>query len=399
MTHHLRRQDGSALVTALLVTMLFLMAGFAVVATVDTQSRESRRERVRDASFQLAEGVLNSEIYRLSQAWPGETSEDYPSCTKTTGGLSCPSTATLTAQFANVDYGTWADVTWTTRVFDNGGAASDYYSDPAVAQQPGHDANGDGKLWVRAQSLVRGHRRTLVALVRAERLSANLTPNKTLVAGFFQTSNMGNKVIIDNRGSGEVWVRCGGASFAPPQTNCADYANDNGKLQVSPERVYSDPNYPNGMSVDALDRVRAQAASQGNYYATGCPAGLAGDKPGEVVFIENANSCKYNGNTVYNTPTVPGSVVIARGEIEILGNSEFYGLIYHANVDNAAAIRVTVQGNGLVTGGVVVDGRGGVQTGSSKENLIHDPNAGQSLDTFGTAGIVQNSFREIRASS
>ena len=35
--------------TAVLVTMLLLMAGFAVVATVDTQSHESRRERERDA--------------------------------------------------------------------------------------------------------------------------------------------------------------------------------------------------------------------------------------------------------------------------------------------------------------------------------------------------------------
>jgi Tfp pilus assembly protein PilX len=401
MNPHLRRQDGSALVTALLVSMIFLLAGMAVVSTVDTQSHESRRERERDASFQLAEGVLNSQIYRLSQSWPSKGGANYTACTNGTGGLDCPATATLTQSFSNVDYGvgTWKDVAWSTRVYDNGGTASRYYSDTAVTGQPARDLNGDNKVWLRAEAVVRGHRRVLVALVKAENLSANITPNKTLVAGYFDVSNNGAKTIIDNGGSGEVWVRCGAQPFDPPVTDCASYRVVDSKVsQVAPERVYSDANYPNAMAPEALDRVRDLAIAQENYTASGCPERLDGNVPGEVVFIENAINCKYNGNNVYNSPTVPGSLVIANGTLEILGNAEFYGVVYHANVANSSGILFRVHGNGLVKGGVIVDGLGGVGTGSSHVNLVHDPNAGGSLQTFGTAGIVQNSFREIDAS-
>ena len=67
MRPRLSSERGSALVTALLVTMLFMMLGLATVSLVDTQQRESGRERVRESSFSLAEGALNSQIYLLSR--------------------------------------------------------------------------------------------------------------------------------------------------------------------------------------------------------------------------------------------------------------------------------------------------------------------------------------------
>ena len=60
MTKHLlSRQDGNALVTALLVMFLFTILGVTTLTLVDQQQKESGRERVRESSFALSEGVLN----------------------------------------------------------------------------------------------------------------------------------------------------------------------------------------------------------------------------------------------------------------------------------------------------------------------------------------------------
>ena len=65
---------------------------------------------------------------------------------------------------------------------------------------------------------------------------------------------------------------------------------------------------------------------------------------------------------------------------------------------------LTLQGNGCVFGSVVVDGAGGLEVGSSSGaskcngNVGFNANAANNLRAYGTAGIVQNSFREIVAS-
>jgi hypothetical protein len=219
-------------------------------------------------------------------------------------------------------------------------------------------------------------------------------PRAALVAGHFETSNNGNKVIIDTNGEsnqfspGDIIVRC---SLAV--ADCATY--ESGKGQIEPDTVRSDPAQPRAVSLEALDQLRNRAKAEGNYYA-GCAPSLAGDQPGELVFIENASGCRYNGNDTYNTAAKPGYVVIAHGTIdEINGNATFYGIIYHANLDNLSGDVITLGGNVSVFGSTVIDGPGGLSAGSSKINLVYDPNALDGFKAFGTAGIVQNTFREV----
>ena len=105
-------------------------------------------------------------------------------------------------------------------------AGSNFYDDSVLAG-PSADANGDGYLWVRATAVIRGKRRTLVALVKAEQTTLNF-PRATLVAGKFDTTNNGNKTIIDNDGEsnqftpGDVIVRCSFPSGNPPATGQSD---------------------------------------------------------------------------------------------------------------------------------------------------------------------------------
>jgi len=385
---------GSALIPALLITAILLGFGMASLSLVDGEQRDSRRERERESSFQLAEGVLNAEIYRLSTRWPGKESAPYPSeCTATSTHADCPGGTTLQANFSSPDY--TRPTSWKVQVRDNAdGAQKNFYSESLInGSSTYNDANGDNFLWVRAEADVAGRKRVLVALVEAENVTLNF-PNATLVAGKFEVSNNGNKVMIDTNGVNNEWtpgdiiVRC-----ALTDPNCAKW--NQGKGQIEPATIRSNPDQPKAVSPEALDQLRARAKAEGNYY-TGCAPSLQGvNGPGGMVFMENAEGCHFNGNQVYNSPTKPGYVVIANGTPTLNGNAEFYGVIYHANESESNAMLINMKGNISIFGSIVIDGAGGLSAGSSKVNLVYNPNAFAGLQAFGTAGLVQNTFREV----
>ncbi len=387
---------GSALVPALLIMSILLAFGAASLALVEGDQSDSRRERERESSFQLAEGVLNAEIYRLSTRWPAATSLPYPTaCTAVSPEVDCPGGATLQANFSGPDYN--RPTTWKVQVRDNAdGTQKNFYSEALIATNPPKDANGDKFVWVRAEAQVAGRERVLVALVEAENVTLNF-PTAALVAGKFEVSNTGNKVLIDTNGDnnefapGDIIVRCN-----KDAAGCAEW--DKGKGQVSPDTVKTVADQPSAVTPEQLEQLRAQAQSQGNLYpqgGTNCPASLQGDVAGEVVFIEDADSCSpYNGGTI-NTQTKPGFLVIAKGSIKLDGNMTFYGIIYHANQNNRSDMLIDLKGTVAIYGGVVIDGAGGLSAGSSMQNLVYDPGASGGLVGFGTAGLVQNTFREI----
>lgn len=392
LTHRLAGARGSALVPALLVMFLLIAFASATAALVDGDQVDSRHERERESSFQMTEGVLNAQIYQLSVRWPGATTATaYPSaCTPSTLHADCPTATTVQQSFAGVDYGSSTD--WVAQIRDNGGPSPNYWTDELLASQPSYDANDDNFLWVRASGVVRDRQRSLVALVEAENVTLNF-PRATLVTGHFETSNSGNKVIIDTNGEanqfspGDIIVRC---PLGTP--GCASYDADKG--QIAPDTIRANPIQPRAVSVEALDQLRERARAEGNYY-TGCAPSLAGNQPGELVFMENATTCKYNANTTYNTAEKPGYVVIARGNVTINGTATFYGIIYHANLDDLTDNLITLSGNVSVYGSIVIDGPGGLSAGSSKVNLVYDPNVFNGFRAFGTTTIVQNTFREI----
>jgi type II secretory pathway pseudopilin PulG len=398
LTHRLADARGSALVTALILMSIMLALGASAAVMVQGDQSDSRRERERESSFQLAEGVLNAQIYRLSTRWPGRESAPYQtSCVASSTSPDCPGGTTLQQNFLGPDYN--RPVSWSVQVRDNDltSGAANYYTDAVLTTTVPRDENGDNFIWVRAQADVAGHRRTLVALVEAEDVPLAF-PRAALVAGHFKVSNNGNKVMIDTNGEsneftpGDIIVRCSiGAA------DCDDWNKDKG--QVEPNTVKSNLSQPNALTPEALEILRERAKAQGNWYA-GCAPSLEGrGGAGEIVFMENAEGCRFNGNDVYNTVDKPGYVVIGKGTPTLNGNAEFHGVIYHANTDNSNATLVELTGNISVYGAIVIDGNGGLSAGSSKLNLVYDPNTLASLKAFGTAGIVQKTFREISASN
>jgi Tfp pilus assembly protein PilX len=393
---------GSALVPALLIMGVMLTSGLALLALTEGNQRDSRREREREASFQLAEGVLNAQIYRLSTQWPSQRSEEglYPAdgCTAVSVEDGCPNGTSVQANFTGPDY--TRGVSWKVQVRDNSNTAANHYTEALMSAGPGEtrDLNGDNFVWARAEATVAGHKRVLVALVEAENTTLNF-PRAAVVAGKFATTNKGNKVIVDTNGAannytaGDVIVRC------DPATVCASY--ERGKGQIEPDTVKGNVNQPNAVSPEALETLRQRAIAEGNYIADGdpCPASLQGDQPGEIVFIEHSNGCAYQGNVNWNTKEQPGFLVIGKGTIYLLGTTNFFGVIYHANTDNSSETLVDLNGNTQVIGAIAIDGAGGLMAGSSKENVIYDPNVILGLEATGTASIVQNTFREIRGTN
>jgi hypothetical protein len=404
MIARLRREDGSALVTALLVMTLCLMIGFTTMSMVDTQQSQSRGERERESSFALAEGALNGQIFMLSTEWPASSSGARTRCTQATGSNDkCPDPTTLVKGFTGADYA--AGLQWSTELHDNvpiaGGQPDQFYNDAAVRAQPGWDSNGDGMMWVRAQARIHGRLRTLVALIRAERLDT-LFPRNVITANRLEVTNEGNKTMVETNGSYLI-LRCGTPTGGVlPTSECKAWSR---AVQVGPNATVNVVSGQKaGLSPETIERMREFAKANNTYYASGCPS-----LTGEIVFLEQAN-CSYESNPEFNTAAKPGVLIIGSGTISIgPGNAIYHGVIYHVNGSDGVGTPlsttvVRVHGNACVDGAIVIDGAGGLEVGSSGStrcgdgNISFNPNAANNLRAYGTAGIVQNSFREIVAS-
>lgn len=396
-------EEGWVLLTSITMLSLMLMLAMALMSIVDTQTGQSRQQRVRETAFNLAEAGLNAQIFSLSRDWPGAGSAatPYPTCSGQVSSTRCPADAQIAGLIPTADT---TGATWQTLVRDNGSAGSgSFYSDALALAQPAYDANKDGQLWVRATASARGKTRTIVALVRAEQQEEDI-PHGALITGRLEISNFGNKIIIDASAGGgapTAVVRCTPALLE--LKSCLGHPIGLGPIggtvsallgylgrQLSPNVVTTGYGGGAAMTVEARARLKATAIADGTYH-TSCPSTLTG----HVVYIE-AGNCTYNGNAVYNTPENPGMVLMASGTMYIGGTIVYNGIIYHANTAASTGEVLQLQGNANIVGGILVDGQGMTVAGSSKLNIQFSPDAFRAVRSYGSAGVVQNTWREIR---
>jgi hypothetical protein len=396
MRARLGDERGIALVVALLVAGLMLGLGLAMLSYVDQQSSQSGTERVRESTLTLSEGALNAQANLLAGSWPKSASSAFVPCTQSSTSSSCPDVASLLAGFGGKDFGTNGSATsWDVSVRDN--ALGNFYDDTATAGQPAWDASGpggvpDNLLWLRAQGTVRGQTRTVVALLRAFPIAQNF-PRGVVTAGHFRTTNNGKKVIVDPGSGPGVNVRCTPGAGAPTRgDSCLDYVATKG--QVWPNSYSGSPTLPAAMSASDISALRTKAQSAGTWYLN-CPAGIPS---APLVFIENG-PCSIGGNTQLNSAASPGLLIVNSGTLSLGGTATFFGLIYCVNSTPApnglTGDVVSIGGNAQVQGAVVVDGSGGVAAGSSKTNIVYDPNAFNIINTNSSVAIVANSWREL----
>jgi hypothetical protein len=410
------------IVTAMMLLMIMVAIGLAVLSQVDTQTTQSRKERERESAFNLAEAALSAQTFVLGRRGTGTSAIPYPtSCsTAASSHFYCPASAQLMRSYngsGQVDFDT--ATSWTTWVRDDANPTTGqpvlFWDDAYLANANwarydkggAFDATGaqipNRHVWVRAEATVRGKRRALIAYVRIEDKAVNF-PQYAVLAGFVRGQNNGNKTLVNSTGSPlGLGVRCSQA----PQSTCIDLNPTKGPQLVPPSAFELNipgnnanvpPDNP-AIDADALQSLEDVAKASGTYYST-CPANPNGD----VVVIENAANCLWNNSApaaagqskCCNSSANPGLLIVKNGAVNFGGNIEFFGIVYNANLNNSTGTKlVETSGTSAIRGAAMVDGRGGVWAGSSGNNIMYDPLAFANINAVGTAGVVQNTWREI----
>jgi hypothetical protein len=407
MMKKLGDERGNVLVTAIMLMSVMLSVGIAIASTVDTQTNQSRKERERESTFNLAEAALSSQTFILGRRGTGTVTNPYPSTgcsTASSGSFFCPDNTNLmrsyTGDSTQVDFG--SDTTWRTDVLDDAnasGAPVRFWDDSylSVANWPRYDKDNNRHVWVRSEARVRGHIRAIVAWVKIEDRIVSF-PRYAVLSGYLHGKNSGGhggRPLVNSTGSLGVAVRCNQA----PQSTCIDLNPTKGP-QLQPPGNFQ-LSYPNSTAIggDDLAALEDMAKANGTWYNT-CPANPNGD----VVYVKNAGTCRYTASapaapgssTCCNSSANPGLFVLERGTVDFGGNIEFWGVVYHANLDNSAGERlVETSGTSAIKGGVLVDGNGGVYAGSSGDNIVYNAFSFDDIKAVGTAGVVQNTWREI----
>ena len=428
-------ERGWVLVTATVLMTIMLSIGLVAIGLIDSDTHRTRESREAESALNLDEGVLYAQSLVLAQRWPSADRRASNLCTNTTPVTdpTCPSADNLAgsgsaANFKNVDQ--LVSSTWKTKVRDNGGSLKTAY-DPAQADaaQPGclatpctYDANGDRELWVQAQSTVRGRPRNVVARLRLEQL-AESTPQTAVTAGALSVTNSGNHggtPIIDASGSA-VLVRCSGANCVQSEPG-----------QVVPAATQGS-NPPSMMTPEQLQRFKQRAMTDGRYYP-GCPTPNASNKydlSGRVVWIEGCTNPPNLTNKVLttacsppngmsaqciNTEQSPGILIWHCGRADFAGSMTYRGVLYIVNdSDGTCAPGLGQRGNGTcsrqnnvqpedvlttnggfaVWGAVAIDGPGCLKVGSNGLQIKFDPRVFDAVESYGTVGLVQNTWREL----
>jgi hypothetical protein len=277
------------------------------------------------------------------------------------------------------------------------------------------DFNGDRQLWVQARAVVRGRPRNIVARLKLEQLRESV-PQAGVVAGRLDVTNNGNKEMLNATGS-SILLRCSPVT----SSTCASYEASKGQVTPAPT---SAPSQPTFMTAAQIQRFKDRAIAEGRYFPAGtCPSGAA-QLTGAVVFVERC-STSYPHTGGYSTPcnvpadmddncinptNKPGLLIWHCGTLGMTGNQTFYGIVYMVNNSdgtcqgwNALSGSCSVStiyesgGGGGIYGALVADGDACVKIGSNSLNMAFDGNVFNSVSSFGTVGLVQNTWRELKA--
>jgi Tfp pilus assembly protein PilX len=453
-----RSEQGSALMMAVIILFIALGIGAALMATAISQKRESSNQQRTESAYSLAEAALNAQIYQLTLQWPTSNDASQPSsspnlgyptsCNAASNGTSyCPSSSDLAAAYPTTSgtcpSGTQGDAWsssssvkngWTTYVRDAGTStsptASTLFGSATEENAAPYDLTGSanpaagGFLWVRAVGVVNCHMAVLITKVADQIIGLNF-PKYVLNANSFTISDTGNKDVLNTgdvsgttQVASQISLRCDGEGGLPPNSTCAGVQNPS---QIAPTTSYATNPAPSPtLSASQLAAAKALAIEDGTYIpsSTDCTTITASQLQGQVVYVEGNSNCYGNGginiqsNSVFNSFSSPGLLIIANGTLAFKGNSTFYGIIYAANQANYSGTVVYLGGTTTVIGGVAVDGSGqlALNLGSSGNGAVactdtgfnnkcgdleYDANAFNGLVGFAGAAPVPNTFRQL----
>lgn len=197
----MRDEQGSALITALLLTVVMLGLGLALLSVVDTQASESGTDRSRDRAFNLAESVLTSEAFVLGRNWPDTQPAGNPACSAMNAGFSdaidnsgaaTPEVARLRNNLnASYDEDVYNGAGWQVNICDDGPADPTVWTSNLLTEEA-YDQDADGQVWVRAQARVSNRTRVVAGLVRV--VSSPALPSRYGLVTGGTTDDLGTTV-------------------------------------------------------------------------------------------------------------------------------------------------------------------------------------------------------------
>jgi hypothetical protein len=191
------------------------------------------------------------------------------------------------------------------------------------------------------------------------------------------------------------------------------------KDQVSADQYLYGSSWPPAMSDDTFNAISLDPTVK---HFGGCPSGLTAAGWSGTVIIDdsgtgdptlNSGACTINlqggaagtinGPLAGGNPTTCsqyGMIIVQSGTLRLDGNQVFCGIIYMRNQPTTISGPVfATDGSAQVVGAVAVDGPGGVVVGSGcgscGGSILYDPNAAGQVGVAGTAGLVQNTWREL----
>jgi len=418
----IKQDDGIALVSAIIMVLVFLGLGFGMLAYADSQQKASSNEQQGESAYSLAEAALNAQVFQLSVQWPTSVlnaQSPYPSsCNAASAGASyCPDPSYLSSAYpvgssASCPAGTPGDawsagpVTngWTTYVRDAGGTSSteQLFSSTVEKTTPAYDASLNGFVWVRAVATVNCHTAVVLTKVSAQYVGLSF-PHSVLDANGFETENHGNGsgAIINALGDApqpsQILVRCNGMSNQIGVDQPCTYYHKPDQVSPSGQIVYTPNASAQTLTAQQLLSMQAQARANGTYWGPGqCPSSSMSQLTGSPTYVTGPCTLTFQGNDPANSATSPGFLVLVNGTISFSGNVHFYGVVYAVNQQASSTDVVKIAGTAVVSGGIVVDGNGTVDAGESHQgNLSYDPKAVNSAKTWGGAQATPNSFRQL----
>jgi type II secretory pathway pseudopilin PulG len=433
-------EDGFVMVAAIIMLTVILGLGLGLLLFSDAQQTDSAREQASEAAFNVANAALNAQIGQLSRKWPnpevekaraakGEEAEMPTKCTASvsTETNDCPSstdlkldpnTGSTTCSGTDV-WGSSLSNHWTTYVrrdVTESKAESLIFNSKEEEKQLTYPENPEtGALWVRAVGVVQCHAVAVVSLVTRLRVKLRV-PEDAIVGNWFTTDNEGKKVIVNRKGHNvaepaPVSMRCE-LPLPAGLEKCEEYVPG----QVSPAIGEEHPTAPSvTLTASQLETLKSEAIAYKTFYSPTfpykCPTSMSQLQGVELststrapVYIEGCGAVSFVAKGEANTEANPGFLVLANGTLEIAAKSTYYGLIYAANLEHSENWVVKLHGGGRVVGGIIVDGKGGIEFGEShgkgKEeegNFEFSSLAINNLTISAGAAATRNSFRILPA--
>lgn len=372
LKRQLRDDSGSALITALMCTVVMLMLGLALLSIVDTQASESKTERSRDHAFNLSESVLNGQAFVLGRNWPDSVSAapvGNPACKTALAGFGSAVGAAASGVAAverlrpsiNSAYtdAAYSGASWQVHLCDDDNVSSVW--NDANLNNKSWDSNGNKKLWVHVQSVVGGKTRQIAGLVKVLETSAlnakyglvsgsiaeDLGPttgaltNTTLVTSLTNGLINTNPLVAEDSAypvpaSGVTGLRCGlldnitqvktcvsGAIGALASVPLVNTLVTNGRMEQFPTT--------NSTTDNAIGQMRKKAVDAGTYVTTTSGSGSASGAPlctlpaaatsSSIVFIEKVGDGDQYCYIDVSTSKTYKALVIGSGRVIIRGSN------------------------------------------------------------------------------